>query len=352
MRGIRILLVFGVASACGDDSGSARVDAASDEDAPTVDIDAPMQAACDFTEANDAGNDLISTAEATGLTLATKLTLCGKVDSGHFNTGTELVDADGFKFTLAADADILVHIAGTGLASVDDTVLQIRKQGSAPFYGFGIVEGTHGTIATRLAAGDWVIATGTFNTTAPAAAIDYKITVTPDAPATRCPQKTGTATHPEGSDGGNNDVVSYATTQNPESRLTNSGGDSPETTGITVAPANSYLITGDSASVDAHSDDYLDRDTFAFTTGTSTTQMTVRLNWASTTADFDFRVYPESTNDPLSIVGGLDISDSELEFETFAVKPSTTYWLWVALGDSSTAPATYAATLCGETFSP
>ena len=44
---------------------------------------------------------------------------------------------------------------------------------------------------------------------------------------------------------------------------------------------------------------------------------------------------------------------SEYEFETFAVKPSTTYWLWVAAEDGATGqPIGYDATLCGEVWSP
>jgi hypothetical protein len=111
-------------------------------------------------------------------------------------------------------------------------------------------------------------------------------------------------------------------------------------------------VTGISELVDPD-DDYQDRDTFAFTTGSATTQMSIRLNWAATTVDLDYRVYPETTAAPLSIVGGLDESQSEYEFETFAVKPNTTYWLWVAAEDGSTGqPAAYGATLCGATWSP
>src|SRR5436190_2116887 len=79
-----------------------------------------------------------------------------------------------------------------------------------------------------------------------------------------------------------------------------SGTDMPEASGITAAPSTAYRIQGTSAAVDPP-DDYEDRDTFAFTTSATTTQMSIRLNWAATTVDFDYRVYPSTTGTPLSI---------------------------------------------------
>jgi hypothetical protein len=194
-----------------------------------------------------------------------------------------------------------------------------------------------------------------FDTADISAPITYQLTIVPDMPATRC-ATLATGGFPEASDGGSdngNDVIDYNSTSNTPSTLSASGTDTAEVTGITAEPATSYRITGSSADVDP-ADDYEDRDTFAFTTGATTTQMSVRLDWASTTMDLDYRVYPAiASGDPLSIVGGLDESLSEEEFETFAVKPNTTYWLWIAAEDGATGqPSPYAATLCGEAFSP
>ena len=80
--------------------------------------------------------------------------------------------------------------------------------------------------------------------------------------------------------------------------------------------------------------------------------MSVRINWAGTSTDLDYRVYPVPTGDPSSIVGGLDSSNMEDEFETFSVMPNTSYWLWVASEDGAASPMAYKATLCGETFTP
>lgn len=350
------MVVLGLVAACGDAKNSARPDAADPVDAPDLlgdAFDGSLGPICDFVETADATNAMISTAEATSLTLASKLTLCGTVDTGHYESGSELVDSDGFSFTLAADTDILVHIEGANLDMADDTILQIRKNGVTQFFGFGVVVGDHGTLATRLPAGEYVALMGTFNGSALATAIDYRITIVTDMPDTRCPRLTTGGFAEAGDGGGNgNDVIDYDASANPSSSLS-AAADTAEATGFTVEPAMQYRVTGSSAAVDP-ADDYEDRDTFQFTTGATTTQMTIRLNWASTAMDLDYRVYPViASGDPLSIVGGLDESLAEQELETFAVKPSTAYWLWIAAADGATGqPSPYEATLCGEAYAP
>jgi hypothetical protein len=56
----------------------------------------------------------------------------------------------------------------------------------------------------------------------------------------------------------------------------------------------------------------------------------------------------------LSVTGGLLASNTEDEFQTFAVKPSTQYWLWIAADAMSptTTASAYDATICAETFMP
>lgn len=346
-----VLVVFAFVGCGGDDAPSSPIDATIfPGDDMLFATDAPPQGACDYTETADATNDLVSTAEATNLTFGTRITLCGAIDNGHFANGT--VDADAFRITIATETDVLIHMTGTGLAGPDQTVLQIRQMGN--FFGFGVVEGDHGTLAAHLPPGDYVIATAAFAGSDLAAPIAYQLTVVADAPATRCAKLT-TGGYVEANDGAGdgNDVISYDAGADPSSSLTASATDAPEPTGITAEPGNRYRITGSSAAVDP-ADDYEDRDTFAFTTGATTTQLSVRLNWTSTTVDFDYRVYPETTSgDPLSIAGGLDESPAEEEFETFAVRPNTTYWLWVAAYDGATGqPTAYEATLCAETFAP
>jgi hypothetical protein len=337
-----VVVALGLA-ACGDDGGSASVDAS-----PA--IDSAPDVSCDYTEAHDTTNTMLSGAEPTALTIGSApLHICGAIDTGHFDTSFDQVDGDFFVFMVPTDGDFLIHLTGPGLALPKSTLMQVSKPGSFTVYGFGVVEGDHGTLATHLTAGSYAVAVGAINPQDLAAGGDYTITIAHDTPDTRCPAKTGTPDHTEGTDGGANDVIDYDATN--ESSLSSSTTDAPEATGFTVAPATAFLITGTSENRNP-GDDYMDRDTFAFTTGPDTTQMTVRLNWPATNADLDFRVYPMTTIAPSSIVGGLDASTSQPELETFAVRPNTTYWLWVALEDGGTAPADYSATLCGEAFSP
>lgn len=352
--------VLAVLAGCGASTGADKPDAAGGDDADTtIDIDAATDGGtssinCDFDEAADSTNFTTTAAETTNLTLGTRITMCGAINNGHYEPSPDLVDADAFKFTISADTDVVMHLFGTGIQNPDDTVLQIR-QGTA-FIGFGVVEGDHGTLSAHLPAGEYVAAVASFHNADLGAAIPYKLTIVPDQPQTRCAKLTTTADYPESADGtGNdNDVIDYNSSSNTPSTLSASSTDMPEPTNITV-PADSSMhkrISGSSANVDP-ADDYEDRDTFAFTTGSTTTQLTIRLNWGATTVDLDYRVYPVSTTDPLSIVGGLREAASEYEFETFAVKPSTTYWLWVAAENGATGqPIGYDATLCGEAWAP
>jgi hypothetical protein len=351
--------VLALLGGCSASTGSTRPDAM-DGDAEGIDAsedgmsDAAVELTCDFTEAADATNDTTTNAELTGLTLATRITMCGSMNNGHFDSSGQLVDADFLTFTIASETDVVMHVFGAGIDGPDDTIIQLRQGGT--FLGFGVVEGDHGTLNAHLPAGEYSAAVASFNATDLAAPIPYKLTIVPDLPDQRCAKLVGSGAYAEMADGASNngnDVIDYNSTANTPSSLSASSTDAPEQTGFTVGvDTTHYQVTGISELVDP-ADDYEDRDTFAFTTGPATTQMSIRLNWAATTVDLDYRVYPQTAAAPLSIVGGLDESPSEYEFETFAVKPSTTYWLWIAAEDGATGqPAAYGATLCGSTWSP
>jgi hypothetical protein len=337
---------LGGLTACGDDSGSAGTDAATDGG------ENPL-AGCTYVETADTTNELLANAEASGTTVsATSIVLCGTINNGHYDAANDVVDGDYFIFEVTTATDILIRSTGTGLTTPEQVVMQVNQQGSFDFFGFTSVVGDHGTIATHLEPGEYTIAIGGLHPQDLTAPVAYRLTISTDTPATRCPKQTGTLTFLEAGDGAGsgNDVIEYYAIGNPNSDLTSDTTDTAESTGITVEPASKYLVTGESANVNP-ADNYMDRDTFQFTTGASTNEMSVRLNWTSTAIDFDFRVYP-ATGPLLSIVGGLDPDPMEDEFETFAVKPNTSYWLWIAAEDGSTAPADYAATLCGEQFTP
>jgi len=330
---------------CGGGGSGDKPDAA--VDAPTQ-IDGPVTPGCAYTESADGTNNTSPSAEATNVTAPNSI--CGSVNNGHFNMN--IVDIDTYKVTVAADSDLLVNVTGTGLSGLARVVIQVGSTAGMQ-KNLGIVEGDHGTVSVRLAPGDYVFAVTGLNAADITAPIDYKIAIVTDTPATRCAKVTAAANFTEANDGGQNngnDVLSVDEAANPATRLTASTTDAPEPSNVTANAGTNYRITGSSAAVDP-ADDYEDRDTFLLTTGATTNQLSVRLNWASTTVDFDYKFLPAGST--ISVTGGLATANTEDEFQTFAVKPNTMYWLWIGAYDGATGqPAIYDATICAEAFTP
>jgi hypothetical protein len=235
----RFALVVIALAACGDDSGSAGVDGAVDSPTGNGDGgDGSIQVMCGYTEQADATNSAVAAAEASMLTLAASpIVICGTLNTGHYDSTNDLVDADGFGFTVGAESDVILHLTGSGLSTPDRTVVQILPQSGNAVFGFGIVEGDHATMIRHLQAGNYVLGVYALNPAATSAPIDYRVAIAIDTP--RCATKTGTPDHPEGTDNGANDVIEYSFTTNPESKLTAVTNDAPESTGITVAPGTS-----------------------------------------------------------------------------------------------------------------
>jgi hypothetical protein len=365
MRAVLLLSpILVLASACGDDGGGGNTpDAKIDPDAA---IDAPVSTgSCDYTEAHDDTNDDFSgnnpngVAEPTALTFAASaLTICGNLDSTHFVAADELVDIDGFSFAAPAAVDVRIDLTVTGgtlpidYLSIDiytGANLSISVGTTAKFVGNHAVWDAHldpadgGMYEVLLFAG---------HTAALTAPLAYRATITVDAPATRCPKQTSAATYTEQRDAaGNghtaNDMVLIA---NPSLMLTASTTDQPEATGVTVAPAGTYHLVGSSADIAAMSG-YKDRDTFEITTGASTNELALRLNWPGTTHDLDYWLLEKATLPSLG--RAFTSSKTEDEFKTFAVKPSTTYWLLIgADATSGSGDLGYEVSVCGSAFAP
>lgn len=363
MRAVLVLILL-LASACGDDGGGSVVpDAPMQNDAA---IDAPISTVgCDYTEAHDDTNDDFSgnnpngVAEATSKTFTgSSLTICGNLDSTHFVAADELVDIDGFSFAAPAGVDVRIELTVTGgtipidYLSIDvytGANLSIAVGTTSKFVGNHAVWDAHldpadgGMYEVLLFAG---------NATALTAPLAYKVTITMDNRATRCPKQTGNAAYAEQRDtAGNghtaNDMVLIA---NPSLMLTASTTDQPEVTGVTVAPATNYRVTGSSADITAMSG-YKDRDTFELTTGAATNEVALRVNWPGTAHDLDFWLLQKDTLPSLG--RAFTSSQTEDEFKTFAVKPSTAYW--VLIGKDATGGSgdvAYDLSVCGSTFSP
>ena len=315
--------------ACGD---NAALPDALVVDAPDAAPDGPPPPpGCAWGELFDATNDV--TPEATGQNLQSSLVYCGQIDRGHARN--MLVDSDAFLFTLPGDALVGAELVGTGLEAFTRVELDIVDRFGDAITTSAFV-GAHAVVAATLPPGTYGIAIRAFGTE-PAVAITYQATVGFRAAFS----VTGAATYTESAV--DNDVIEVRHGSDPRRALT-AAVDVPEPTAISLAA--SAKLGGTSAAGDA-TDDYRDRDTFAFTTGANVDTLTVRLDWSAPNVDLDFLLFPESSTEELG--GGTRISASAPEATTFAVAPSTTYWLWIGAHDSSAGlPAAYDVALCAE----
>ena len=315
--------------ACGD---NAALPDALVVDAPDAAPDGPPPPpGCAWGELFDTTNDV--TPEASGQTLQSSLVYCGQVDRGHVKN--MLVDSDAYTFSVGSDTTIGAELVGTGLEAFTRVEFDLVDRFGDAITTSAFV-GAHAVVAATLPAGTYGIAIRAFGTE-PATPIAYKATVGFRAACS----VTGPPAYTESA--ADNDVIEVRHASDPRRALT-AAADVPEPTAISLAA--SAKLGGTSGADDA-TDDYRDRDTFAFTTGASVDTLTVRLDWSAPNVDLDFLLFPESSTDELG--GGTRIATSAPEVTTFAVAPSTTYWLWIGAHDSSAGlPAAYDVTLCAE----
>ncbi len=322
---------------------------------PDVGDDAPIDTpppppGCDYGELADLTNDFTvsnNASETTNLVLDAPVTICGSVDSGHFDAGAGVVDLDGYAVHVSARTAFRVELSGDAAALAS---LQVRVIDSGlEVVDAGTYRGNHVAFGSTLIAGDYQLAVVASDAADIGAAIPYKLRVIPDP--TPCAAVTAAATYTEANDGpqdDRNDVVSVQFA--PDVRaLTASANDNPEATGIVTAAGTDVRISGTSADVDA-ADDFRDRDTYLIETGAATDELAVRVDWTGA-ADLDVLVFPENTT--AEIASGTSIQPVGPETTFFPVLPSTRYWVWVGSFDSSTTlPVDYDITVCPSTYMP
>ena len=326
-------------SACGGDDG---------DDAPPGVTPPP---ACDFTEANDATNDQASAAEMTNISdVGTSgRALCGKVDASHRTNTT--IDSDHYRITVGSEA-LLVHFAGgDGSDALPDFTLRIFDTSTPPVL---LAEKTvnpaiadHAAFLADLAPGDYdVVVTATGNADI-ATSVDYKVQFLPDDPM-RCPKSTDAATYNEANDGATNTGNDGFTINWSDDPAIVAAAGPAEASGISLDPTTKAHITGMMGATDA-ADEYLDQDSYSFTTGKDTNEMSIRVDWAGAGADLDYVVIEDGQT---VLTQESDTSDtSGDEFATFALKPSTSYVVWVGAHDGSgSLPMAYDVSLCGSGF--
>jgi len=295
-------------------------------------------AACDFSELNDVSN---VTSESTPLYVDTLQILCGQIDPGHWGA-SDLVDRDGFVISVPSAGDYVLKVIAPGSAALSSATLEF--QGSKVSLSNGrAVLGKHLALG-----GSYVLAIQAFNANGIASAIPYKISLIRD---THCPKALVAANYLEANDGATstgNDVFSIDALNGTRS-FTASTTDGPEPTALTAQAASKLHLSGLSADVSqASGSTYKDGDTFSFQTGTLTTQMTIRIDWAGGTADLDYALFVAGSSTPAFFSGD---TNSSLELSVFAVQPSTSYQLWLgAKASSSGLPVAYDISLCSDSF--
>jgi hypothetical protein len=358
MQTRNVALALLVLAACGNNSGNGNGDGGNG-DGGSGSIDAPSPA-CDYTESMDGTN--ATTPEATGVTIgAQNKTLCGQVDMGHFGSATSTVDVDEYSVSVGGTAELIVEFEDSTPANLTDFNVTITDAAVDPtILNSGDFTGAlsdHGAYLAELPAGNFNVVVTATGTAAISAAIPYKVHIVADQPTTRCPDMTtATADYTEASDGASNignDVITVDFTKPTSFALTTATTDNPETSGITLdATTNKHIAGSSGTPTPAYTDKYIDRDTFAFMTGASTNEMSIRLNWPGSTSDLDYLVFENNALTTPVAVSTLTASSQD-EFQTFAVKPNTGYWLWVGAYTGSTGqPIAYSASLCGATFTP
>lgn len=308
---------------------------------------------CDYLELSDPTNDLTITngmPEQTGLTFTQSTTICGKLDRGHFDGASLDLDSDSYTLAIAERSQLLVSFAGAGseaLASIEVQVLDA----TLAVVDRGAFLGSHVGFSTTLDPGTYTVAVFAKSSGDIAASIDYKLRLVADVPETRCARVTGAAAYTEAADGAastGNDMVEVRYLDVPHRALT-AAADAPEPSGIVTTAGTNVRITGTSAAVSAP-DEFHDRDTYLVTTGAHD-QLAVRVDWAGTTADLDFLVFPENNSE--EIAGGTAVAKQAPEQATFPVLPNTRYWLWIGAYDTSgNAAVPYDVTLCPTQFTP
>ena len=305
---------------------------------------------CDYTEAADGTNNTM--AEASGLTIGgLTQNICGQVDGGHYEMGTQIVDVDKFRIDVGQGV-LLVRAFGdsSSLGALD---VMIFDTNANPTLKNGVTIdstlGDHAVFTTSLAEGTydvWVVARASADISTP---VPYKVRFVPDDPTMRCPTVTDPPAYTEAHDNADNlgnDVVSVDFGKSTPYALTTSTTDAPETSGVTLGTDKPARISGSSANV-MGTDEYMDRDTFQLTTDAMTNEIALRINWPAGSTDMDAILFAE--NQMVATGSAVRSGNDGNELTSFAVKPSTSYWLWVGAVKGSTGlPAAYDVSLCGS----
>jgi len=344
--------------ACGDNDTRPHHPDAHEADAPP---DAPMVAACNYTEMMDADNDNFfgtGNPETTNVTFdgTAAVGICGKIDNSHYDNGRMLVDVDSYTIHVSGPSGALLRLTAPGAEGLNTVLIEIYNNTTGQDQTGQFIH-DHAAASIQLEPGDYILEVSGFHGAAPAAAIDYKLGIYKDDVATRCPKVTVAPNYTEALDGltgDGNDMYEIRFMQGaPKPSFTTNVLDVVEPSGITATAGGKFRISGSSDKPTVTPADwmdaYQDRDTYQITMGPNANELTLRLNWASTTADLDFYVFPMSTLSTFAV--GYQNANMEPELVTTAVIPGMSYWVFVGADDMTTGqPTPYDLSICGDSF--
>ncbi len=330
-----------LAAGCGDDSGPAPLDGAT---APDAGGDgAPVDC---HPEADDSRNG--NSAEPTGATFAgARIAVCGEIDTDHPSGG--LVDLDLYQVTIAPTAPVVVRLTAPLGGAVDQLDLIVRD--GSGVRSLARLRAGNAVTALLLPQGEYTLGVEARSATT-ATSFPYRIEVSADLPAARCPPMTGGTIHNETDESGAlhraNDVIEVR--QQPPilaAMATSTTADAPDATGEAVTAGSRFAIAGLSAPVTTSGDEYRDRDTFSLYTGATTNQLDLRVVWTGGLADLDVLVFEAGKpSDPMGTPSAALIGE---EIVVTSVEPQTEYWLWVGGSRRSTSlPVSYVVHVCGR----
>ena len=304
---------------------------------------------CDYMESDDVANG--SMPETTSLTAGAgdgETSVCGSFDGGHFSAG--MLDTDRFRVTVGGTGKLLVEFAGDDNARLLESIeVRIFDAAANPtLLALGRFDPTladAGAFLATVPPGEYDLWVSAISSGDLAGAIDYRVRITAD-PSDACTTERA-LDYTEADDGDTdtgNDAVAVDYTKLPSFAAM---PGAPEPTHLAI-DANRIAAIAGSAGSAPRSDQYLDRDTFELRTDDTANELTVRLDWTGD-ADMDYIVFEPSQLLPIG--AGQRTTSAGSELATFAVRPSTTYWLWIGRFEVSNGVAVpYRAAVCGGHF--
>jgi hypothetical protein len=274
--------------------------------------------------------------------------VCGNVDGGHYDAALGIVDSDTYRLTVTGSGELLVQLTGDPDLSLFDSVsVSLFDTNPAPtLLAQGRLASPHGAFLAQVPPGDIDLVVTVRSHSDLMGTLPYRVRLEPD-PSALCPQDPGPiySEQSDGADMTGNDVALVDFTKDMP---ISAASGTAESTELVIEPGLPDGIHGVAGSIGL-GDQYLDRDTYAITTGGATNELAVRLHWPDGTLDMDAIVFDQTLNPLAELTRASVLTD---EFQFVPVEPNTTYWLWIGRFAMPPGPASepYSATICGNYF--